>query len=52
MAKKNYSTPELKSQKVQLGVFGDYSNQDGTMRPINDGSLVPWISGRGKDRME
>ena len=26
MEKKNYSTPELKTRRIELGVFGDYTN--------------------------
>lgn len=51
MSKKTYTTPELKSQKVQLGVFGDYG-QDGGMRPLSDDSLRPWNPSDRKDRME
>lgn len=31
MEKKKYTTPELKSQKVQLGVFGDYGQAPNTI---------------------
>lgn len=26
--KKNYKKPELKTRKIELGVFGDYGNND------------------------
>ena len=29
MEKKNYGKPELKTRKIELGVFGDYGNADG-----------------------
>jgi len=27
--KKNYKKPELKTRKIELGVFGDYGNSEG-----------------------
>jgi len=31
---KKYTKPVLKSQKMELGVFGDYGGDDGTDDPI------------------
>ncbi len=31
--KKNYKKPELKTRKIELGVFGDYGKNDGRVNP-------------------
>ena len=48
-AKKTYTTPQLKSQKVELGVFGDYGTQP--IKPIRD-DTIPWFPGGSRNRME
>ena len=39
MQKKDYRKPELKSLKVDLGVFGDYGNHKGWGRGRGNGQL-------------
>jgi len=36
MSKKTYSKPQLKSRKIELGVFGDYTRDD-----TGDGRTLP-----------
>ena len=48
-AKKIYSAPVLKSQKVELGVFGNYN----TDLPNRRDPRSPWdLEGLGRNRME
>ena len=43
-AKKNYTKPQLKSQKIELGVFGSYCDE---WLPPNKGDDTPfdWTNG-------
>ena len=47
-AKKSYTRPELKSQKIELGVFGNYGD-DTSREDTNSGpQLFQVLDGRGK----
>ena len=49
-AKKIYNAPVLKSQKVELGVFGNYNDTD---LPVRRDPRYPWgLDGMGRNRME
>ncbi len=37
MDKKTYNKPELKTRKIELGVFGDYGNNNGNNKENDSG---------------
>ncbi|MBK7769801.1 MAG: hypothetical protein IPI48_04490 [bacterium] len=38
--KKRYSKPELKTRRLELGVFGDYSNGRGSSTPVTPIAVI------------
>jgi hypothetical protein len=38
--KKRYSKPELKTRRLELGVFGDYSNGRGSATPVTPIAVI------------
>ena len=38
--KKRYSKPELKTRRLELGVFGDYNNGRGSVTPVTPITVI------------
>lgn len=38
--KKSYCKPELKTRRLELGVFGDYTNGRGSTSPVQPATVI------------
>lgn len=38
--KKSYCKPELKTRRLELGVFGDYTNGRGSTTPVTPAGVI------------